>query len=254
LEGLNVFDVLRKGFELYKDNFSKLFKASLLYVLVLLISSIISFLDAIFGIGVISFVNLFISLASIYFSIRLLISITILARDIVKSDESELVCAYEEAKKYFWRYISNTLLVTIPVVIPVHFAKTLQKTQIPFMHIFPQYIVIAIVVGIISCYLHFAPLSVALEPNLTRRLRYSSKLVKGRLIKVFSILIFSSYVFSAPLSIFNYFAPLQFKSPYFVFTLNIIMEFIYLFSTPFTACVGAILFYKLQELKNINKR
>ena len=250
MESLNVFGVLRKGFELYKDNFSKLFKASLLYVLVQLISSIISFFDGLFSIGVISFVNFFVSLASVYFGIRLLISITILARDIVKSEESEFVSAYAEAKQYFWRYIGNTLLVSIPVIIPMYFAISLHRAQIPFMHTFPQYIVIAIVVGIIASYLYFAPISVALEPYLENRLRYSFMLVKGHFIKVFSILILSSYVFNAPIYIFNYLAPTQIKSAYFVLVLNFMSNFIYLFSTPFTACVGAVLFYKLRELNN----
>ncbi len=247
---IKIMEVLRSGLELYKKNFSILFKISVLYTIVNLFNSISTLLYSLYNNEIIFFVNGIVSILSIYLMNRLLITATIIVRDIVKLKDTQINSAFAESSQYFWRYIGNTFLVSIPVIIPTFLAITVQRTQVPLIIKLPQFIVLAIVAGVIASYLYFAPASVALEPNLTKRLRYSFRIVKGKMIKVFTILLFSNYVFLAPVFLISYINPVQTQSAYFIFTRNIISSFIYLITMPFSECVGVILFYKLRELKN----
>lgn len=250
MEKLEVLNILKRGLMLYKSNFGMFIKASLIYFTILFCSSVITLVYGLQQSNVMMYVEMLFTLITIYFTFRLTITIYIMARDLIKSQETSLKSTYGEAKQYFWRYIGNTILITFPMMIPLSFIQHIQRNPLPLLYKLPQLAVVGVLSGIIASYFYFAPISVALEPDLPKRIRYSIKLVRGNLFQVFLALCISSFIFSLPSYLFKFIEIGLIQPAYFVFIKSTLTNVIYTLSMPFTECVAVILFYELRRIKN----
>src|SRR4051794_34540738 len=110
MERIIVLDILKKGFGVYKDNFKLLFGASLLYAAISLLDSLGNLFNSLYKNGLFSFVGYIVTFATMYFTCRVLISVTIIVRDLIEHKETTFGRAFTESSQYFWRYIGNMVL------------------------------------------------------------------------------------------------------------------------------------------------
>lgn len=252
MKDLFLSDILRKGYNIYRNNFKLLFKTSLLYVLIQFISSQLSRYTGLSESGLSFLIGFILMFAVAYFGLRIYISLIIIVQELIKGKHGSLISAYHESSQYFWKTIGNYILLALPILVPLYLLNLVYRSEISLLYRYLLIIVCIGVIGIVATYLFFAPLSVVLNPNLTKRIRYSVRIVQRRVLTVFAILFISSFVFFIPI---YYIRSIELGaisvSNSFIIK-DIIINVINLIILPFSTSVYVVLYNELIRLESNN--
>lgn len=248
-----IFDVLRKGFDIYKNNFKLLFKVSFIYTIIQFIQSLLS-LKVWNNTLLMSFIHLILVCIILYFGSRLYISIIIIVRELIKNQAALFRIVFNESSKYFWRYIGNIILFALPIVVLLLILLFIQRSNLFFLYKYSLIILFLLAIGILISITYFVSLSVVLDLNLNNRIRYCVKLIKGNALRVFIIIFLSNIlILYFPSHLINSVKLGWISSPYATLMKSTIGSLIGLIVLPFSISVGVVLYNELIRLKIIRQ-